>query len=193
MQDLTTRQTEIVSASIEIIAAEGVQNLTIKNIALHIGLSEAAIYRHFTSKVDILLAILSKFKIGSQEAMKNAVSSDAAPLEMLAMIFVSHLDNFHTTPPLASVIFSEEIFQNDKRLSAEVYALMRANFTAIVDIIKRGQQSGEVRNDIPADQIATITMGALRLQVNTWKLSNFSFDLKREGMKLWKTIKKLIE
>lgn len=193
MENFTKRQMEIISASIKIIAAEGVQNLTIKNIALYIDLSEAAIYRHFASKMEILLAILAIFKTESQASITKALDSGARPLEILGMIILSHLDNFSITPSLASVIFSEEIFQNEKKLSAEVYALMRTNLTAVVDIIEKGQHSGGIRTDIPADHIATIVMGALRLQVNTWKLSQFSFDLKEEGVKLWATIKTLIK
>lgn len=193
MMNLTKRQTQIISAAIQVIAAEGVQNLTIKNIALHIDLSEAAIYRHFASKMDILLAILANFIAESQDSITKALKSDAEPLEMLGMIILSHLDNFLETPSLASVIFSEEIFQNDNKLSEEVYALMRTNLTAVIDIIKNGQLSGGIRTDIPADHIATIVMGALRLQVKTWKLSKFSFDLKEEGIKLWETINTLIK
>ena len=58
----TKRQTEIINVSIDIIAERGIQNLTIKNISKSIGISEPAIYRHFDTKMDILLAILSYFK-----------------------------------------------------------------------------------------------------------------------------------
>ncbi|MCK4907640.1 MAG: TetR/AcrR family transcriptional regulator [Spirochaetes bacterium] len=192
MQTLTSRQEEIVTTSIEIIASEGVQHLTIKNIAQHIGISEAAIYRHFKSKMDILLAILSNFKETSREAIKTAVSGNSSYIDQMELIFFTHLKIFSETPSLASVIFSEEIFQNDERLANEVYTLMQANYTRIVEIIKKGQQQEEIRTDISEEQIATITMGALRLQVNKWKLSGFSFNLKDEGEKLWKTIRKLI-
>jgi len=192
MQTLTSRQSEIVSASIEIIAKKGVQHLTIKNIAQFIKISEAAIYRHFKSKIDILLAILSNFKSASQKTMHHALTTDSKWLKILETVFISHLDNFTKVPPLASVIFSEEIFQNDLRLSTEVYSLMQTNFEAIQKMITQGQQSGEIRTDICEEQITTIIMGTLRLHVNKWKLSDFSFDLKQEGINLWKTIKKLI-
>ncbi|MGC9375649.1 MAG: TetR/AcrR family transcriptional regulator, partial [Bacteroidales bacterium] len=39
------RQKEILTTAVEIIAAKGIQGLTIKNLSKEIGISEAAIYR----------------------------------------------------------------------------------------------------------------------------------------------------
>lgn len=61
MTNLTDRQKKIIEVSIELIAEKSIQELTIKNIAQKIGLTEGAIYRHFQSKFDILLNILQTF------------------------------------------------------------------------------------------------------------------------------------
>ena len=45
---------EIVTAVRKLIIIYGSENVTIKKIAQEIGISEAAIYRHFNSKKDIL-------------------------------------------------------------------------------------------------------------------------------------------
>ena len=62
MADFTNRQREIIVTSIDLIAENGIQGLTIKNIARKVGVSEPAIYRHFDSKINILLGILSYFR-----------------------------------------------------------------------------------------------------------------------------------
>ena len=45
--EFTVRQEEIILKSMEIIAREGIAALTIKNISGKVGVSEAALYRHF--------------------------------------------------------------------------------------------------------------------------------------------------
>jgi AcrR family transcriptional regulator len=192
MNGLTERQKEILSTVINIISEKGIQNLTIKNLSKEIGFSEAAIYRHFKSKIDILLTILSVFESKMRENNAQMDSEANSSLEKLYLIFKNNFNNFSENSALASVIFSEEIFQDDKRLSDKIYSIMSYNFEFIKTIIKKGQKNKEIRSDINSDQLIIIIMGSLRLIIKKWKLSNYSFDLKKEGQKLWKSLNKLL-
>ena len=57
----TERQIEIMQAATQRIDKYGIQDLTIKNLAADLQLSEAALYRHFKSKNDILMGLLNYF------------------------------------------------------------------------------------------------------------------------------------
>ena len=61
MEKYTSRQIEIMEAATARIDKHGIQNLTIKNLAADIGLSEPALYRHFKGKNEILLSLLNYF------------------------------------------------------------------------------------------------------------------------------------
>jgi len=192
VKQLTVRQEEIVNAAIEIISDKGIQNLTIKNLSKAIGISEPAIYRHFESKMDILLAILSKFEnyiISDKDILKGEKLS---PMNKLEGIFSHHFSHFEKNPAFAAVVFAEEIFRDDKRLSEKIHTIMKRNFEIMLLIVKEGQAKGEIRNDIEGDQIILIIMGGLRLIVKKWKLSDHSFNIISDGKKLWRTVKKLI-
>ena len=193
MTTFTERQKQIINISIKLIAEKGIQQLTIKNISKSLGISEPAIYRHFESKLDILLAILSNFKANNKATVKRIYSVDRSAIEQIEMMFLKHFKRFTEKPALAAVLFSEEIFQNDKRLSAQVSTIMKLSQQAMSTLIEKGQGNNEIRKDIPEEQLSLIIMGALRLIVKKWKLSNFSFDLEQEGGKLWNSIRKLIE
>jgi len=191
--ELSRRQQEIITASIELIAEKGIQELTIKNLSKKIGTAESATYRHFKSKMDILVAILGQFKQNKMFALDKVRSSEVSELEQLEMIFNERFKQFTAHPAVTAVIFSEEIFQNDKRLSDEVFAIMKASQSTILNIIKSGQKNGFIRADIEATEISLTIIGALRLIVIKWRLSGFSFNLQVEGAMLWQSIKKMIE
>jgi AcrR family transcriptional regulator len=193
MPAFTERQEQIINVSIKLIAEKGIQQLTIKNISKRMGISEPALYRHFGNKLDILLAILSNFKDTKQNIFYQVKAVDKSVFEQMEHLFKAHFQRFTANPALAAVIFSEEIFQNDKRLSAQVSAIMKLSQESISALIKKGQGNNEIRKDIPVEQFSLIFMGALRLIVKKWKLSDFSFDLEKEGAELWKSIKKLME
>ncbi|MDA3872261.1 MAG: TetR/AcrR family transcriptional regulator [Candidatus Marinimicrobia bacterium] len=190
--NFTERQEEIIKMSINIIAEKGIQNLTIKNISKAIGISEPAIYRHFESKMDILLAILSYFKKSNSIVLETPNLESKNTIQQIGSIYSNHFKQFKKNHALASVIFSEDIFKNDNQLSKKVASIMQSNNIVISKIIKTGQENNEIRNDIPVDELALIIMGALRLIVKKWRMANFSFDLEKEGTNLWNSIEKTI-
>ena len=55
------RREEIILASTKVIGNEGIKSFTIKKLAMNLPLTEGAIYRHFKSKEEILLAPNNKF------------------------------------------------------------------------------------------------------------------------------------
>ena len=190
--DLTQRQQDIIDASIELIAEKGIQQLTIKNLAKKIGMVEAGIYRHFDSKINILYTILKVFRAGKDKAMAQIKKSNLSPLEQLELLFTKRFAQFTKHPAITAVIFSEEIFQNEKQLSEEVYAIMQESQLVIRQVIQSGQEGGQFRTDISAEQISLLITGALRLIVTQWRLSGFGFNLQSEGKKLFTNIEKII-
>jgi len=189
----TKRQQNIIQSAIELIAQEGIQKLTIKNLSAKVGVTEGAIYRHFTSKLDILMGILSLFGKSTSDLIAVIEKNPAEPLKQLEMLFKEHFVQFKQNPAVASVIFSEELFLNERQLSEKVYQIMQNTQRTIEGIIQKGQEQGIFRNDILPDQLALLFVGALRLTVTRWRLSQFSFDLQKEGDRLWETILNIIQ
>ena len=172
MVQYTSRQKEIINAAIDLIADKGIQQMTIKNLAIKIGFAEGAIYRHFDSKIEILLGILTMFKDNKNNALSQIQSSaeDDDALTKLQILFQERFTHFKANPAIAAVIFSEEIFQNDKRLSEEVFSIMQESQAIVRGVIENGQKTGQMRTDISAKQLSLLITGALRLIVTQWRL-----------------------
>ncbi len=190
---MTERQNEIINASIKLIAEKGIQGLTIKNLAKAIKVSEPALYRHFESKTAILVAILDSFKSLMPNISDVMMMDGKTSLEKIAFIFGKYFNRFTNTPQLVSVIFSDEIFKNDKMLSARIAKLMQSNEEMFYSIIKAGQSTGEIRNDISAKHLAIIIMGSFRILVKKWEISEYIFDLEKEGRNLFNSIKIMLK
>ena len=193
MATFSKRQTQIIESAIELIARGGIQELTIKNIATEIGISEPAIYRHFESKQEILVAIQNLFAGEKRLFFSRILGDETVALDKIKRIMEHHFLSFSAKPALAAVMFSEEIFQNDQRLAGMVLEIMNQSRSAITQIIEEGQLSSTIRADIPAKDLVTIIMGSLRLTVKTWQLNKCTYDLIEAGQAFLQSIRKILE
>ena len=86
--EFSERQIEIMEAATMRIDQYGIQELTIKNLAADLHLSEAALYRHFKSKNEILLGLLSYFIYDMNTRLAPIIEkTDENPSTLLREIF----------------------------------------------------------------------------------------------------------
>lgn len=194
MDKFTDRQIEIMEAATAIIDKSGIQNMTIKNLATDIGLSEPALYRHFNSKNDILLGLLEYFK-AEMKGRLNSVGSveGSTPGDVLRQIFKLQLQAFSAKPAIVSVIFAEGIFHFDEALSGKVSEIMSLMHDYVRNNIKKGQSSGKYSTLINQAILTTIITGGMRMAVLKWRLSGHKANLVKDGMAVLEGILKMIE
>lgn len=188
----TPRQQEIINAAIKIIAQKGFQELTTKHLAEEVGVSEAALYRHFENKTDLIHKILEYFQDLAHQAMGNIDSEIPEPIEQVKAFVMNRYRLFKENPDLAKVMFAEEIFQNDRSLAEHNLTIMHIHRDQLLTSIQTAQKNKTIRNDLEAIQLFRIIVGSMRLLVTQWQLCGYEFELEQEGEKLWQTIKRLI-
>ncbi len=193
-KDFTNRQIEIMDAATLRIDQYGIQELTIKNLAADLNLSEAALYRHFKSKNEILLGLLSYFILEMKVRITNIMSNNEQnPSEILKQIFTSQLNTFVLKPAIVSVIFSEGIFQFNKELLEKVSEMMSLMQFNISSLISKGQDQGIYAQLLGKDALTTIIMGSMRMVVLKWKLSGNTSNLVADGTNILDGLLKMLE
>ena len=191
--EFTARQIEIMEAATARIDRFGIQELTIKNLAADLNLSEAALYRHFKSKNDILTGILDYFILEMKQRIGVIINGNSMePQVILRQIFSSQLNSFVQRPSIVSVIFSESIFQFNSELSQKVSEMMSIMQTSISKLIVQGHKSGQINTLINHEVLTTIIMGSMRMVVLKWKLSGNTSHLEKDGLNVLNSVLKLI-
>jgi AcrR family transcriptional regulator len=192
-KELSDRQKEIIEVSLDLISEGGIQGLTIKNLAKRIGFSESAIYRHYENKIDILTAILDHFKSNTEDFYNREFNSNLDTLSKIEHLFKNQFRMFAASPSLVAVIFAEELFRNEISLKQKVAEIMQNTSKILARIILEGQQQGSVRRNIDASHLAIIVLGSLRMYVKQWHISDYSFNLVKEGEAFILSIKEIIK
>ncbi|NOQ26168.1 MAG: TetR family transcriptional regulator [Bacteroidales bacterium] len=188
---LSERQQQIIKESIKLIDSKGIQGFTIKNLSKEIGISEPGIYRHFESKFAILNEILDSFKQNLIENQKTFTKNDADPLTKLKLFFNKLFLKFNENPALISVIFSEEIFQNEKLLSEKVNEIHAMNEQMVSSVFNDLQSSKQISEEIDIETFNLMLFGSVRLLVRKWRYSGHKFNIMEKGNELFITLLKL--
>lgn len=186
------RQGEIIDHAIELIAVGGIQNLTIKNLATRIGVTEPAIYRHFANKFEIVQAMIASFDEAAESEI-TAADREKDGLEGVIVFVESRFRLVVAKPSLAQVMFAEEIFMNDAELSAQMLGMMHKHMGRLRSMLLEAREAGEVRADISPDIMLRLIMGPVRLLIKQWGLSGYGFDLASKSQELIDALRKTLK
>jgi AcrR family transcriptional regulator len=190
--DITNRQMEIIEAAGKILTLSGVSGLTIKNLAKEMKFSESAIYRHFSSKEEIIVAMLNYLAESIDERLSR-VTRLPDPEENFKALFREQFRFFSLHPHFVVAVFSDGLMEESKLINETILKLMNVKMKHLIPIIMDGQQKGVFTGAITTEELIHIVMGTFKLQMFKWQLANFQFDINRVGENMVHSVLTLIK
>ena len=191
--EITSRQLEIIEAAGKILTSSGVSGLTIKNLAKEMDFSESAIYRHFTSKEEIILAMLEYLARTIDEYLQNAIPITDDPKEKFVAMFQSQFAFFESHRHFVVVVFSDGLLKESQSINEAILKLLGIIVKNLFPILLEGQNKGVFSNSVPLEDLMYILMGTFRLQMFRWRLEDFQFDIIEAGNKMIQSVLTLIQ
>lgn len=168
--NLTPRQQEILNASLTVLDRDGLKQFTMKNVAQEIGVTDAALYKHFPDKGAILASLATLFKETTLDHLAAIrANTDLAPLAKLETFFKARARQFQANRALTVSLFSEELFRDIAIVSSLNHNTMSNHAQQLLEIIQEGQANGSLRPDLPAQHLVMLLTGPMRLMVAGWK------------------------
>lgn len=192
-ETISDRQLEIIDATGKILTNSGVSGLTIKNLAKEMKFSESAIYRHFTSKEEIIVALLDYLAINMDNRYTNSILATQTPEEKFTTLFQNQFSFFKEHPHFVVAVFSDGLMEESQRINETILKIMSVKMKHLMPIIVEGQHKKIFTNAITSDELIHIVMGTFRLQMFKWKVANFQFDIIRDGENMIQSILTLIK
>lgn len=189
---LSERQFEIIEAAGKLLSASGVGSLTIKNLAQAMHFSESAIYRHFSSKEEIILSMLDYLAQNMDERLEQVVFLNEHPLHQLEKMFMNQFTFFAEHPHFLVAVFSDGLMESSERINEAILRIMQVKMKHLMPIIMLGMEQGFLNNTIAPQHLVQIIMGTFRLQMFKWRVANFEFDIQSEGKEVMAALFQLI-
>ena len=185
------RQRQITEAALRMIGEKGIHGATTAGIAAEVGISEGNIYRHFTSKEEIVRSVIGK--IGQDLLLiLGEVENIADPLEKLGEIFRIHLAYAENNRGIPRTLFSEEVMVNNDVLRDEIGKRLAGYCAGIKETIAEGQRQGSVHRNLDPEALTSMFIGTINFTIIRWILSGFTLDLEKERATLWDTFSRSV-
>jgi AcrR family transcriptional regulator len=186
------RQKQIIRAAAKLIIRYGSEHVTIKKIAQEISISEAAIYRHFKSKRDILSLLVDDIENTLMAEIQLTPLDSRYDLEAIEKLFTEHMSQIVHRRGISFQVIAEIISFGDQKLNKKVHNVVEKYTHRISDILSEGVNTGAIRDDIDLDTISVLFFGMTQGLVNLWTLSHYEFDLKQRYAALWNVFRELV-
>jgi AcrR family transcriptional regulator len=178
------RRSEIVSAALRLADAMGPDRLTTEAIAVEIGVSQPAIFRHFRTKPAIWQAVAETLKDWMAAAWDGVLDGPPAPVERVRDLVGTQLRLIEATPAIPAILFSRELHVENEGLRACFLDLMRRFHRTIAGEVRRAQEDGEIARGLDPDDIAFLLISLVQGLALRWSLNRKGFALEAEGARL---------
>jgi AcrR family transcriptional regulator len=186
------RKLEIIEAARKLIIRRGSEHLTVRNIAREIGLTEAAIYRHFKSKREILMFLSDSL---TQQLLDNLEQANAAPtisLQSVERMLRDHLSVIEQRRGISFLVFAEILSFGDGRLNRRTAENLERYVKKLAELLARGTEDHRRRARLDLEASALLLFGMIQSLVSLWALSSYGFDLLRKHDELWKVFRQAL-
>ena len=158
--DTETRQGQIKKAVLEIISSEGIGKLSTRNLAAKIGVTEGALFRHFSSKKEIMLSILDDVKNELLVEQERITYSSSLTAEQKLFDFLCrHITYLIENKGITILLFSEAAHMNEPLLKKGLREILLTQKEYISRIIKQGMNEGVWDKSLNVENAATLYMG----------------------------------
>jgi AcrR family transcriptional regulator len=177
-KSLITRKESIVLTSIGIIDELGIDALSIRTIASRQNVVESSIYKHFKSKEEIIMEVLTYYFKYDDDIISTIEFGSFNAKESIVFFIESLMNIYQSNPALISLGHSFEIIKNSSPAVDKVREVFfkRKNFLA--SMVEKGKIENSFPLNVDSEFIAVTIIGIKKVVLTNWRMSKYSFNLK---------------
>ena len=168
-EQLPTKE-KIIRVSADIIVNEGLKKFTARNVAERLGITDAAIFKHFNSMDDIIFEIIERYVSRCSKSADEAEKKDKSVKERLYQILRTHITVLEETKGAVPVLCFEFLRSDDKKFYTILKNFIETYKRKVGDLIREGQSKGVVKKSVDPEGTAMLFIGLIQAKVFAYLL-----------------------
>lgn len=179
------RKADIITAVLGLADRLGPDRLTTNDVAKAVGVTQAAIFRHFPTKAELWTAVGSHIADRLEAAWTDAIAdSDTAEARLRALI-AAQLRQIQDNPALPSILHSRELNVENAALRERFRSVLMQFQTHLVRNIDAMCHAKDLTSEIDPVDVAVLLTSLVQGIAIRWGLGARRFDIVQEGMRLF--------
>ena len=155
------RVRDILRVGREVFAERGFEAATTTEIAQRLGVSEATVFTYFRGKRELCMRVIGDWYDEIIAAIENGLPRQASIQEQLRFIVHTHLRLFLIQGTGLCALVLSEGRSKHQDLGEDFKQLQRRYTAPLMDLLARGQASGEIRKDLPLRLLRSLVFGPM--------------------------------
>lgn len=176
-----SRKHQILEALAQELEQSPGERITTAGLARAVGVSEAALYRHFPSKAKMfegLIEFLEETVFGLSNRILSDEKQAAARCEKLLTVLLGFAAR---NPGISRILMGEVLTGETERLRQRIGQFFDRMETQLKQVLREGELAGELRSGINIGMAANMMLALAEGRVNQYVRSGF----KRSPMEEW--------
>ncbi|MFZ4579024.1 MAG: DUF2249 domain-containing protein [Myxococcota bacterium] len=176
------RREQIVKVALELLADQSVELLSTRAIALRMGLSQPAIFRHFRTRDDLLQGVVAHAREGLADLAARELAGRAGGLRDLRALVRALFDHVQRHPGLPRILFHDASGAGQPQLRAMLHALVDMQRTLMAELVRAGQREGEIPDTVAPEHAGQLFVALLQGTLLQWRLAGAPQDPSPDGL-----------
>jgi AcrR family transcriptional regulator len=155
----------ILRAATEVFAEQGFAAVTVAEIADRAGIGKGTVYEYFTSKDELLFAVFEWMNEGISERIRELLDEGGSTHERLQRLLDLGATVTREQVDMQAVVLdfwaASRGTRSEERYNQACLETFRSYRRLVADVIRAGQDSGEIRAEIDPDAVATMVVAAM--------------------------------
>ncbi|MCX5538752.1 MULTISPECIES: TetR/AcrR family transcriptional regulator [Paraburkholderia] len=171
------RVREILQAGRDVFSEKGYARATTAEIAQRLGVSEATVFSYFRGKRELCARVIGDWYDESIAAIEGGLPRDGTVRQQFAFIVRMHLQlMLESGTGICELVLSEGRTRHHD-LSEALTEMQRRYTAPLMRVLARGQESGQIRNDLPLRLLRSLVFGPMEHVLWDATLANRRTDI----------------
>jgi AcrR family transcriptional regulator len=178
IMDVLHRKEKLIFTAIDVLNEFGVQGLSTKEIAKRQGISEAAIFKHFRTKNELVLAILNHYAQYDPDIITSSRARKADPLEAILYFIRAYAEYYENYPAITVITQAYDVLAGNREFAGMVRDIYHTRLDLIIELASEAKNQGRLIPEADPEKIALMVLGTFNYICLKWRLEKFAFPLK---------------
>lgn len=182
------RKEKLVFTAIDVLNEFGIQGLSTKEIAKRQGISEAAIFKHFSTKNELVLAMLNHYSQYDSDIIVSSRERKNNPLEAIQYFIKAYAEYYENYPAITVITQAYDVLAGNQELADKIKDIFKTRSDFVMELVEEAKRQGRLIPNTDPEKLADMITGAFNTICLKWRLKQYGFSLKEYTLETLKML-----